>query len=184
MKVAWLHSKDPYARSCRRHGSRTRRRCSVMSTRVRLVALCVAGVVAGVVSCPPSRTHHRNERALARGWRRSEPIPLGRPEGPTVPSHALQVAGKDAPWFPRHSSQRERSIRVLSSTCQPPGYAASLAVGALIASNPFPLRFACRRYPQCHRCTVPSMSTGRRWCAAGERDSGYRAPCGTAPLCR
>lgn len=38
----------------------------------------------------------------ARGWRRTEPIPLGKPEGPRVTTALLQVASKDGTWFPTH----------------------------------------------------------------------------------
>jgi Zn-dependent peptidase ImmA (M78 family)/DNA-binding XRE family transcriptional regulator len=37
----------------------------------------------------------------ARGWRRSEPIPLGDPEGPELTTRLLQVAMSEAEWFPR-----------------------------------------------------------------------------------
>ncbi|GGM99390.1 DNA-binding protein [Terrabacter tumescens] len=37
----------------------------------------------------------------ARGWRRSEPIQLGVPEGPTITTHLLKVANANATWFPR-----------------------------------------------------------------------------------
>lgn len=37
----------------------------------------------------------------ARGWRRSEPIPLGDPEGPTVTTELLNVARADVTWFPK-----------------------------------------------------------------------------------
>lgn len=36
----------------------------------------------------------------ARGWRRSEPIPLGEPEGPSITTKLLQVARVGVPWFP------------------------------------------------------------------------------------
>lgn len=36
----------------------------------------------------------------ARGWRRTEPIQLGNPEGPTVTTELLKVARTDATWFP------------------------------------------------------------------------------------
>lgn len=37
----------------------------------------------------------------ARGWRRTEPIQLGNPEGPTVTTELLKVAKTDATWFPK-----------------------------------------------------------------------------------
>jgi len=37
----------------------------------------------------------------ARGWRRTEPIPLGDPEGPTVTTELLNVARTSANWFPQ-----------------------------------------------------------------------------------
>ncbi|MGQ0846274.1 MAG: XRE family transcriptional regulator [Sporichthyaceae bacterium] len=37
----------------------------------------------------------------ARGWRRSEPIPLGEPERSTVTAQLLAVAERDTTWFPR-----------------------------------------------------------------------------------
>lgn len=36
----------------------------------------------------------------ARGWRRTEPIQLGHPEGPTITTELLQVARNDTAWFP------------------------------------------------------------------------------------
>lgn len=37
----------------------------------------------------------------ARGWRRTEPIPLGKPEGPKITAELLKVARTDATWFPK-----------------------------------------------------------------------------------
>lgn len=37
----------------------------------------------------------------ARGWRRTEPIQLGNPEGPMVTTELLNVARTDATWFPK-----------------------------------------------------------------------------------
>lgn len=38
----------------------------------------------------------------ARGWRRSEPIPLGEPEKSTVTTELLKVAQSRTGWFPHH----------------------------------------------------------------------------------
>lgn len=37
----------------------------------------------------------------ARGWRRTEPIPLGRPEGPNITTELLAVARNESNWFPK-----------------------------------------------------------------------------------
>lgn len=37
----------------------------------------------------------------ARGWRRTEPIPLGEPEGPEVTTELLKVAKSKTGWFPQ-----------------------------------------------------------------------------------
>lgn len=48
----------------------------------------------------------------ARGWRRTEPIQLGRPEGPHVTTELLKVAKSEVDWFPRALMPAlERSIR-------------------------------------------------------------------------
>lgn len=38
----------------------------------------------------------------ARGWRRTEPIPLGSPEFPEITARLLHVANARAQWFPQH----------------------------------------------------------------------------------
>lgn len=37
----------------------------------------------------------------ARGWRRTEPIQLGDPEGPALTTELLKVARSEAAWFPK-----------------------------------------------------------------------------------
>lgn len=66
---------------------------------VSIAALLMRAKDLGVMSASSYTTAMKG--LSARGWRRSEPIPLGRPEGPTVTTHLLQVARTDAPWFPK-----------------------------------------------------------------------------------
>jgi Zn-dependent peptidase ImmA (M78 family) len=55
------------------------------------------------VMAPPAYTTAM-KGISARGWRRSEPIPLGEPEKSTVTTELLQVAQCRTNWFPHHLS--------------------------------------------------------------------------------
>lgn len=66
---------------------------------VSIAALLMRAKDLGVMSASAYTTAMKG--LSARGWRRSEPIPLGEPEGPTVTTELLKVARTDATWFPR-----------------------------------------------------------------------------------
>ncbi|WP_134765042.1 XRE family transcriptional regulator [Nocardioides sp. 1609] len=66
---------------------------------VSLAALLMRAKTLGVMS--PSAYTTAMKGISARGWRRVEPIPLGAPEGPRRTTALLDVARKDADWFPR-----------------------------------------------------------------------------------
>lgn len=66
---------------------------------VSIAALLMRARDLGVMS--PSAYTTAMKGMSARGWRRSEPIPLGQPEGPTLTTELLKLARTEASWFPR-----------------------------------------------------------------------------------
>jgi len=66
---------------------------------VSIAALLMRAKDLGVMSSAAYTTAMKG--LSARGWRRTEPIQLGRPEGPSVTTELLKVAKTDADWFPK-----------------------------------------------------------------------------------
>ena len=67
---------------------------------VSIAALLMRAKDLGVM---PSAAYTTAMKGLsARGWRRTEPIPIGDPEGPTITTELLKVARTSTSWFPQH----------------------------------------------------------------------------------
>lgn len=65
---------------------------------VSLAALLMRAKTLGVMT--PAAYTTAMKGLSARGWRRTEPIPLGAPEGPRQTAAVLDIAKNDAAWFP------------------------------------------------------------------------------------
>jgi Zn-dependent peptidase ImmA (M78 family)/transcriptional regulator with XRE-family HTH domain len=66
---------------------------------VSIAALLMRAKDLGVM--PPAAYTTAMKGLSARGWRRTEPIQLGDPEGPTITTELLKVARTSTNWFPQ-----------------------------------------------------------------------------------